>query len=62
MTALMVAAQEGRADMVRLLLENGADPEAKNIFGQSALALAELKERAEIADILKTHWEAGTGE
>jgi ankyrin repeat protein len=39
-TALMVAARNGRADCVEILLEHGSDPLACDIWGQNALMLA----------------------
>ena len=39
-TALMWAAQFGKDDVVRLLLERGADPTTRNRFGWSALEYA----------------------
>jgi ankyrin repeat protein len=40
MTALMLAAAEGHANIVKKLLENGADPNAKNKDGLAAFDLA----------------------
>jgi len=40
MTALMYAAQAGKADAARVLLENGADPNICDTHGRSALMLA----------------------
>lgn len=39
-TPLMMAAREGREDLVKPLLEAGADPKVKNDWGDNALALA----------------------
>jgi len=40
MTALHVAAQEGGADCVRVLVDNGADVAAMSRHGDSPLAMA----------------------
>ena len=39
-TPLMMAAREGREDLIKHLLESGADPRLKNDWGDNALALA----------------------
>ena len=39
-TPLMLAAREGREDMIKALLESGADPRSKNDWGDNALTLA----------------------
>jgi uncharacterized protein len=39
-TPLMIAALDGEADSVKLLLENGADPNAQNAAGATALMWA----------------------
>ena len=55
-TALMVAAQYGTADMVKTLLEHGAKPDIQNNDGWTALALAA---RYGTADMVKTLLEHG---
>lgn len=52
-TALMEAARLGRIDLVRLLLERGADPKAKSIDGRSALDMARGAHNVEIVGILQ---------
>lgn len=52
-TALMIAAQRGDAEFVRLLLESGADPEGRNAEGLTAADLATEAGYAEIAEMLR---------
>nr|CAA9277052.1 hypothetical protein AVDCRST_MAG63-3299 [uncultured Armatimonadetes bacterium] len=52
-TALMFAAQNGHADVVRLLLEHGASTEVVNIRGDSPQMLAECNGRTEIVRLLQ---------
>jgi len=53
-TALIEATQEGRTDAVRCLLEYGADPSVKAIFGgDTALSLAKALRHKEIISLLK---------
>ena len=55
-TPLMYAAYEGKTEMVRFLLEKGADPNAKASDGiTTARALADLGKHEELSKIL---WEA----
>ncbi len=51
-TALMAAAGEGKADVVKLLLERGAAVDARIPFGYDALIYAGLAERSDIARML----------
>ena len=48
----MDAAQAGSADLVRLFLEKGADPNLKSKDGQTALVVAVGRNDAEIARLL----------
>ncbi len=49
----MDAAYYGRTDMVRFLLERGADIHATAVHGETALHLASKKNHAEIAALLR---------
>jgi ankyrin repeat protein len=52
-SALMMAALFGHADIVRLLVEHGAQVEAKDAGGNSALSLALQQGNAPMADLLR---------
>jgi ankyrin repeat protein len=52
-TALMEAARTGDAGMVQLLLDAGADVNAKDMFNRSALMVAIKAENAEIVSLLR---------
>jgi ankyrin repeat protein len=54
-TPLMHAAHAGNLELVRLLLENGADPNAKNGEGKTPLMFARENGRAEVAELLRKH-------
>ncbi|MBY0495755.1 MAG: ankyrin repeat domain-containing protein [Cyanobacteria bacterium] len=52
-TALMQAAHSGNADSVRILLENGADPNVKETAnGQTALMFAAASDRIDVVKLL----------
>ncbi len=51
-TALMYAARGGHADIVDLLLRNGADAQIKNKQGMDCMEFAELRGHAEVATLL----------
>ena len=52
MTALSLAAQEGNVDSLQLLVNGGANVEAKNVRGQTALHLAALAQSPETVEVL----------
>jgi ankyrin repeat protein len=54
----MISAWAGEAEIAGALLEAGADPNAKDIKGRTALGWAERKGHTDIVQILK---EAGAG-
>lgn len=57
-TPLLLAAQKGSAELVRLLLESGADPSLSRITPTgtvSPIDVATHHGRSEIVDLLKTH-------
>ena len=55
MTALMRAAYHGRVQMVRVLLDHGADPNVSRNDNFTALSLAAFFGHAEIVDLLMRH-------
>lgn len=52
-TILMIASTYGWVEIVRFLLENGADPSLRDSQGQTALMKAQTQEWMEIVDLLK---------
>ncbi len=52
-TALHQAARGGYVQIVRLLIDNGADLEAKDLRGQTPAMLARAQGHAEVADMIK---------
>lgn len=52
-TALIIAAQEGNADIVKVLLQKGADVNIKDVNGDTALVWAEKNNYNEIAQLFK---------
>lgn len=52
-TPLMCAASKGYADMVQVLLQNGADPALLNRRGESAMTIALIRGYKRIAESLK---------
>jgi ankyrin repeat protein len=52
-TALHAAAENNRLEVIRVLLEHGANPNAKVISGETPLAFAELTGCEEAAALLR---------
>ena len=61
-TPLGVAAREGDADLVALLLERGADPKAAGAAWAMPLAWAQRRGHAEIAELLRGRGAADSGD
>ena len=55
LTPLLVATSHGDIDLVRLLLDRGADPNLGGMEGKSALDVAKEKGSREIAELLRQH-------
>jgi uncharacterized protein len=53
-TALMGAAKSNHTEIVKALLAKGADLNAKDKSGKTALELAQPQEKTELAQLLKT--------
>jgi uncharacterized protein len=51
-TALMMAAMFGRADVVKLLLVNGANPELRDKAGNTAVGLAQQQANPQMIALL----------
>jgi ankyrin repeat protein len=54
-TALMWAASEGHADVVRVLLDRGADPNATSRSGNTALHIATMRGWTQVIELLAEH-------
>jgi len=52
-TALMTAAAEGQLEVVRLILAYGANPELKDVDGDTALSFAEQKGHSAVVKVLR---------
>jgi ankyrin repeat protein len=52
-TALIMASDANHTEVVRLLLEKGADVNAKTKYGKTALALAKIKDHTDIVQLLE---------
>ncbi len=52
-TALMFAAAEGCGDVVRVLLDNGADSSTKDVDGDNAATFARQRGHSDLADLLE---------
>ena len=57
-TPLIMAAQEGKEEIVRLLLARGANPFLLDNYRRTALRVAELMDRREISQLLAAHMAA----
>jgi ankyrin repeat protein len=53
-TPLHEAVGQGHIDAIRFLLEHGASPCAENELGDTPLAMAKVKDRADIMDLLRS--------
>jgi len=51
-TALMIACSRGHIEIVKILLEHGASTVPTNIYGKSALDLAQEKQHSRIVELL----------
>ncbi|WP_455203605.1 ankyrin repeat domain-containing protein, partial [Kaarinaea lacus] len=54
-TPLIMAAAAGHTQVVKLLLEKGADMEIKNKRKETALSLAQTRKHDEVVSLLKEH-------
>ena len=50
----MMAARGNHVEAVKVLLENGADPNLRNEWGKTAMEWALSKKHNDIAELLKT--------
>jgi len=53
LTALMAAAYRGHIDVIRVLLDHGADVSIKDQQGKTALLWAEAQGHADVAQVLR---------
>ena len=56
MTPLMAATFNGNAQIVQFLLDNGANPLAKNVFNGTALSIARVQNNTELISILEPYY------
>ena len=54
-TALMIAARLGFADIVQALLDSGANADMVSKTGANALSLAQANNKADVVQILEQH-------
>ena len=54
-TLLHIAISQGQLDAIKLLIEKGADVNAKNKNGSTPLRLAEIEGFSEIAEYIRQH-------
>ena len=52
-TALMFAAAEGNAEVVKILLAHGADPTKGDVDGETSLQFAASKGHKQVADMIR---------
>jgi len=52
-STLMFAASQGEADIVRILMSRGADPNLKSKEGETALMIATSEQHKETAGVLR---------
>lgn len=56
-TALIEASQYGQAEVVAYLLENGADPDIKSVFGgDTAISVAKAFKKKNVIKVLENHF------
>jgi uncharacterized protein len=55
-TPLMMAVQSGDEQLVKLLLDKGADLQARNALGFTAIDIADIYEKTWISDGLRSRW------
>jgi len=53
-TPLHLAAEEGRIDVVKFLLDHGANPMLRDTWGALAIDRAKGKNHTEVVDLLKS--------
>ena len=56
LTALMMASANGHTEIVKLLLDKGADVNVKNTYGITALFMASVHGHTEIVKLLLDKW------
>ncbi len=61
-TALMLAAERGHIELVKVLLKNGADVNAANLNGETALMRAENDRAAAVKILLAHHANGNAGD
>ena len=54
-TALMIASEYGHTEIIRLLLDRGADPNSIGIYGRTALMIAESEGNDDITRLIRDH-------
>jgi len=52
-SALMLSAKAGRVDLVRVLLDHGANPTATDVYGYTALRVAEQYGQGEMLELIR---------